>query len=399
MGRPGKVTKLTAAAVAAAALAAAGLFALRWAARERAESLRYERQETELTVSNLAGARLRLFRAGRSPQDAVEVPDFGAMHGWLPPGNYFLAAAGTGRILFYPVPLLGYRGGPDRDGAFTVTIRPPPASPPLLPESTSEFVYIPSGYSLIGDRLNPREPHYVWLTAFFISAWEVTNAEFRRFLRDPDGYAEAQNWSEDGWRWRTAHPTSAAAQLKPWDAEYKRFGQPDQPVVLVNWFEANAYCRWLTRKLGRERWIFSLPADAEWEKAARGPDSFDYGLGMAISDAEVGLYNWKKNPDVAVTVAGVADSRSVYKPNRYGLYHASGNVAEWTQSVFRHYNQQAPYEDDDRNHDGTPGRRSVRGGSWYSATSAPLYLPYRDSFQPEHAGNDLGFRVVARMRP
>lgn len=53
--------------------------------------------------------------------------------------------------------------------------------------------------------------------------------------------------------------------------EYRRFGQPDQPVVLVGWFEANALCRWLTRKLGSGKWIFALPTVAEWERQPAAP--------------------------------------------------------------------------------------------------------------------------------
>lgn len=45
------------------------------------------------------------------------------------------------------------------------------------------------------------------------------------------------------------------------------------------------------------------------------------------------------------------------------------------------------------------GQRSVRGGSWYSASIAYLYIPYRDSFQPEHSNQEVGFRVVAKMLP
>ena len=96
----------------------------------------------------------------------------------------------------------------------------------------------------------------------------------------------------------------ATALLKPTDGDYARFGQDDQPVVLVNWFETDSYCRWLSKKYGKGIWIFSLPTEAEWEKAARGPDNFDYALGASVSDQEVSQYNWKKNPTAEVTVIG-----------------------------------------------------------------------------------------------
>jgi hypothetical protein len=120
---------------------------------------------------------------------------------------------------------------------------------------------------------------------------------------------------------------------------------------------------------------------------------------MSISDTEVPLYNWKKNPDAAVTVMGIRDSLIRYAPNRYGLYHMSGNVVEWTQSIFEPYNRERPYVDEVRNRDQAQGRRVARGGSWYSASVALLYIPYRDAFQPEVANHDLGFRIVARPLP
>ncbi|MEO8167269.1 MAG: SUMF1/EgtB/PvdO family nonheme iron enzyme, partial [bacterium] len=85
--------------------------------------------------------------------------------------------------------------------------------------------------------------------------------------------------------------------------------------------------------------------------------------------------------------------------NRFGLYHMTGNVVEWTQSTDRPFNRDHPYVDDERNHDNATGLRTARGGSWYSAATSYMYIPYRDSFQPEHSTQDIGFRVAVRALP
>ncbi len=372
-----------------------------WLTREsREESERYERQETQVVVSRLSGTTPTIFSAGRNLQDTVSVSLLDEANVWLPPGRYFLKWASGKAFSFYPIELTHFRCGPDQDGSFLVTLRPPPPIyPPRCLDSVPEFRVIPSGSFLIGDRLNPRERHYVWLTTYFIAPFEVTNAEFRAFLAARDGYSNPVNWTEAGNRWRRSTRSRATALLAPNDPDYTRFGLPDQPVVWVTWYEANAFCKWLSNTIGESRWIYSLPSDAEWEKAARGPDNLDYGLSMSISDAEVSLYNWRKSPLASVTVVGMRESITHYFPNRYGLYHVTGNVLEWTQTVFRPYNRQQPYQDDERNYDTSTGLRTARGGSWYSASTAYLYIPYRDSFQPEHCTQELGFRLVVRMIP
>ena len=368
---------------------------------ERYERLHYEREETELVISNISRSHLTLFKAARNLEDAVAMAPVVGERIWLPQGNYFLKVDQSARALLYPIPIVSYRGGPDKGGMFTVTIRSPLSeSPPRSLSDLADFVYIPSGHFLFGDHLRVHEPHYVWLAGFFINAFEVTNAEFRQFLIDPHGYSNNDHWTDAGRKWKAANASQSTALLKPEDDDFKRFGQPDQPVVNVNWFEANAFCHWLTRNVGTGKWIFSLPTEAEWEKAARGPDNFDYGLGTNISDNEIRLYNWKKNPGAEVTVVGFQETKSKYLANRYGIYHMTGNVAEWTQSVYRTYSRQQRYvDDDDRNHDEIAGERVIRGGSWYTASIAVLYIPYRENFQPEVQTPYLGFRVVARPVP
>ncbi|MBS1788418.1 MAG: formylglycine-generating enzyme family protein [Acidobacteria bacterium] len=376
-------------------------FAARYIRGDWEEKTHFEQGETKLTVVNLANAPMRLFKAGKKFADAAEIKEFNGQAAWLSRGNYFLQVELPARTTFYPIPIAGYRLGPDADGSFAVTIRSLTANaPPQLMANLPEWAYIPSGNFLIGDRQNPREPHYVWLPAFCVSAFETTNAEFRQFQRDPQGYANPDNWTAAGKRWKAETQSQATALLKESDAEFHRFGQDDQPVAWVTWFEAAAFCKWLTNKLGQDRWLFSLPSEAEWEKAARGPDSFDFALSPLLSDEESRLYNWKKNPGAPETVIGIEMTKVRFQPNRYGIFHLSGNVVEWTQTINRSYNRERRYTDDDgRNREDLTEARVARGGSWYSASIALLSIAYRDAFQPEVRHHDLGFRIVAKPLP
>jgi len=261
-------------------LTAAAFLIWRVISLENAEAGHAKRHETELRIASDPDASFQAFLAGLGLGRESALPSFEGTSVWLPPGNYFVKSTGIRRMLWYPVSLLGYRSGPDDDGSYVVTLRPIPINePPRLLPSLPSFEFIPSGNFLLGDRLNPRECHHVWLTGFFVAPYEVTNEEFRIFLADSDGYANASNWTQAGLRWRKNGSSHASAGLVPSDPEYVRFGQAGQPVTQVNWFEANAFCKWLTRKIGGGRWWYSLPTDAEWEKAARGPDNFDYALG------------------------------------------------------------------------------------------------------------------------
>lgn len=356
------------------------------------EAAHYEKNETELILSNTEDSSVDLFQSGSNLKDSRLLSKLNQDHIWLPPGNYFLEIKqSNGMTLFYPAPVIGYGSGPD-NGALSVTIRSSKNVPPI----PGEYALVPSGNFLLGDRMNPQELHYIWLTSFYIGRFEVTNEEFRHFIDDPNGYKDPTNWTEIGRVWKNQNQIQASAILRPEDIDYNRFGQPDQPVTKVSWYEATAYCKWLTKKAGKGNWLFSLPSEAEWEKAARGPDSFDFGLGSVLSDREVPLYNWKKNPTSQVTVVGTAKSKKEYQCNRFGIYHASGNVVEWTLSIFEPYNRKNPYDEYQRNKLELREQRVARGGSWYSASIALLYLAYRDSFDPTIRNFDLGFRIVAK---
>jgi formylglycine-generating enzyme required for sulfatase activity len=362
--------------------------------RRLARARRQAGGQTELRVLNPARAALSLRRAGAT-LEAAETVHLATGEQWLLPGRYYVEAAVRERRQFFPVTV-----GPDLalaegDGSWTITVRRPALEePPRLHPGVPPYVFIPGGPFALGERQNPGQAHVVWVHSFHIASFEATNGEFRRFLDDPRGHADRANWTVAGWAWKEGEHSQATARLPPTDRRYPRFGRDELPVMLVTWHEARAFCRWLTRTLGEGRWLYRLPTEAEWEKAARGPDGFDYGLGMELSEPQASLYNWRKNPGAATTLVGVEETLRSYRPNRYGLYHASGNAREWTQSVFARYSAEHPYHDDERNADDAAGMRVTRGGSWYSASAVRLQLAYREEFQPELSSDDLGFRVA-----
>ncbi|MBM4085163.1 MAG: hypothetical protein FJ272_10275, partial [Planctomycetes bacterium] len=112
------------------------------------------------------------------------------------------------------------------------------------------MVYVPAGKFQMGEG---QSLHEVYLDAYFIGKYEVTNAEWKAFV-DATGHPAPQHWKGG------AIPT----------------GRESHPVVYVTWEDAMAYCEWVSRGTGR---AVRLPTEAQWEKAARGPEGFLYPWG------------------------------------------------------------------------------------------------------------------------
>jgi formylglycine-generating enzyme len=218
---------------------------------------------------------------------------------------------------------------------------------------------IPEGWFLMGSETgqdNERPVHRVWIDAFEMDACQVTNADYARFL-------------------------AATNHRKPLHWDDPNFSHPDQPVVAPSWFDAVAYCEWLSRITGHH---YRLPTEAEWEYAARGGlEQKQYPWG---DDPPESLQNyasrWKNGPEPV----GRAEQ------NAYGLYDIGANVHEWCADWFDpEYYRFSP----DRNPAGPPDgtRRASRGGSWRHYTKVSRCAA-RSSIPPEFQYADYGFRVV-----
>jgi formylglycine-generating enzyme required for sulfatase activity len=217
------------------------------------------------------------------------------------------------------------------------------------------LVAIPPGEFLMGSKQGYDEEkpvHHVRLTQrIFLGKYPVTNAQYGRYL--------------DMMQVKARIPAC-------WND--RRFNQPEQPVVGVNWYDAVAYCLWAG---GR------LPTEAEWEYACRAGSTTEYCFGD--DESVLGDYAWYDKK-----MGGQTSPVGVKKPNAWGLHDMHGNVWEWCGDWIEFYNKL-----DAVNPTGPMqgSERVVRGGD--STSSAKnCRSAVRDWDSPEYFGRELGFRVA-----
>ncbi len=244
--------------------------------------------------------------------------------------------------------------------------RPKPKTPIRTPQPIEpELVLIPAGEFLMGSdpekdqhAYEAEQPqHRVYLPDYHIARTPITNGQYTAFV-EASGYDAPNHWV-DG---------------KPPD------DKEDYPVVYISWYDATAYCRWLSEKKGR---TYRLPSEAEWEKAARGTDGRIYPWGDVW---DPGRCNSKEGgPDDVTLVDAYPDGASPH-----GILDMAGNVWEWTGSLYQPY----PYDPNDGREDPRlGGKRVLRGGVFYS-TARRVRCAYRDSGHPDRWRGSYGFRVV-----
>jgi formylglycine-generating enzyme required for sulfatase activity len=232
-----------------------------------------------------------------------------------------------------------------------------PATSPPAPVVTEVMVEIPGGLFTMGiDGGSPDEgpAHEVDVPTFQMDKFEVTNADFAAFV-------EAAGYQTD------AEKRGAS---RMWRDDYG-VGEDNHPVVRVTWNDATAYCTWLGKR---------LPSEAEWEKAARGPEGFVYPWGDEWDPTQA---NVKESGIRGTTAVGS------YPPNGYGLHDMAGNVWEWTGDWYQAYpgnTEPDPFYGEQF--------RAVRGGGWFE--EGPQVVTYnRNAADPDATANDdLGFRCA-----
>jgi iron(II)-dependent oxidoreductase len=285
----------------------------------------------------------------------------------------------TRQTLSYPAPRpdVTVGGGGEGAGPLPGDVEHPGGAFPLGATPDESFVFD-----------NEKWAHPVSVSPFAIARAPVTRAEFAAFVEA--GYGRQELWSAEGWHWReqagARHPVYWQRQG---DGRWLRRDfdrwvalEPHRPVIHVNWYEADAYCRWAGRR---------LPTEAEWEAAAAtapgvaGKRRFPWGEGpptpaRARLDGEgIGCR------DVSELAAG--DSAC-------GCRQMIGNVWEWTDSDFRPYPGFVadPYKEYSAPWFGT--HKVLRGGCW-ATRGRLLRNTWRNFYRPERRDVGAGFRTCA----
>lgn len=268
---------------------------------------------------------------------------------------------------------------------------PEESSPDPAPTGPAE-IRIPAGSFILGAFSEPWAldnelvPHEVEVHPFWIDRSPVTNVSFAEFVND-GGYRSESLWTSEGWEWLHSNDVQAPLYWEPVDDgwEHLRFGAleavPDgEPVQHLSWYEADAYARWMGKR---------LPTESEWERAAGwdervGKSRYPWGSEWMGYEANLGFSRFSPAP--SGSYAGGASP--------CGCLQMVGDVWEWTSSFFHPYPGFVafPHAEHSELHFGEESR-ILRGGSW--ATDA---LVARTSFRrwarPTQRDLFAGFRCA-----
>jgi gamma-glutamyl hercynylcysteine S-oxide synthase len=268
-------------------------------------------------------------------------------------------------------------------------------SQPATYDDISGDAFVPGGSFIAGNTSentfvfdNEQKPFPIVVPSFRISRIATTNADFLRFVEDR-GYQRREFWLDDGWAWREIaganHPVYWSFDAHNW---WRRsFDQlvpleENLPVLHVNWYEAEAYCRWAKRR---------LPTEIEWEMAASGEPGSDRKRQFPWGDEEP----TPARANLDSRNLGTTDVRALPTgDSAFGCRQMIGNVWEWTATDFAPYPGfvAGPYKEYSEPWFGN--HKVLRGGCW-ATRSRLISNTYRNFYMPDRRDVWAGFRTCA----
>ena len=259
------------------------------------------------------------------------------------------------------------------------------------PLGLPDFVAIPAGpFSMGRDdsvRENERPAHRVHLAAYAIARFPTTNAMFKRFL-DAGGYDDPGFWPEAiaDERWENGIVRDWSGQrTEPLYWTDERWNNPAQPVVGVTWYEAMAYCHWLSAETGQPH---RLPTEAQWEKAAAFDPAANVVRRYPWGDRwQEGMANSQEARLQQTCIAGLfAGDRSAA-----GVQDLAGNVNEWVADWYGSYPKTEVSEPTGPK---IGEFKVLRGSSWIDEGQDWCRCSYRNGNNPGDGSSYRGFRCA-----
>jgi len=218
-----------------------------------------------------------------------------------------------------------------------------------------------------GDRDGGRDEyprHEVYLDAYEIDLYEVTNARYQAFVK-ATGHRVPQN------------PKNPTRNL--WQGETVSDTLADRPVVNVDWADGDAYCRWAGKR---------LPTEAEWEKAAKGNTDHRFPWGNVEPTNKHLNFNQKWMGEKTLMPVGSYEAGK----SPYGVYDMAGNVWEWVHDWYDpRYYEKSPAKNPKGPDSGT--KRVLRGSGWQNETPTVRIFTRVES-DPTVRNESTGFRCV-----
>lgn len=275
----------------------------------------------------------------------------------------FLPALLLAFLAMWP-PAIGGGPAPQKPRVWSPELaRPPEAGEEYAnPTDGSTLVWIPGGEFLMGanDGQDDEKPqHKVRVEGFWLAKHEVTNAQYRAFLK-------------------------VTRRTEPPYLDNPAFNEPDMPIIALTWQDAHAYCEWAKAR---------LPTEAEWEYAATGGKQLKYPTATGAIGHDLANYGGVEGRDHWDGPSPVGS----FPPNPFGLFDMAGNAWEWTSSHFMKY----PYSPSDGREDASDTRalRVMRGGCWHF--SAPYCTThYRRRFASHLRYDYAGLRIaLSKVEP
>ncbi len=263
----------------------------------------------------------------------------------------------------------------------------PPRPPPLLLPRKPSVEQLPPPFSWIpispgtvalspqkgrSDSSTPkRKPQTFDVSAFLIAKYPVTNAQFRQFWEEK-GYENRRWWTQAGWEQREA---DGWTEPRFWNDT--KWNGDEQPVVGISWYEAVAYCNWLSEVTGE---AIMLPTEQQWQRAAQGDKAYIFPWGPEWDTDRC-------NNNIDGKGTGGTTSVQHYEgkgDSPFGVVDVAGNVWEWCRTALETGSDLLEGTD----------VRVLRGGSWRNSNLDAFRCDFRNGSAPHGGDTNRGFRLV-----